>query len=135
MKVENTLSPNPQQIQEFVAADGPVCMVNLLKYREKAVYADGRETDLSGREAYSLYATEMKKLVEKSGGRFIFGATVIGLLSGEVETNWDQVGIVEYASSKDLLTIAQTEEFQAIEVHRHAGLEGQLNITTSEQAF
>ena len=36
--------------------DGPFWMVNLVKYREKAVYPDGRETDLTGLEADALYA-------------------------------------------------------------------------------
>ena len=35
--------------------DGPVWMVNLMKYREVADYADGRESAISGREADDLY--------------------------------------------------------------------------------
>ena len=133
MKVENAVEPRPDQIQEFLATDGPVMMVNLLKFREKAAYADGRDPELSGQEAYGRYATEMKKLVEASGGRFVFGAQVEGLLLGDVESLWDLVGIVEYPSSKALVQIASSPAFQAIEVHRVAGLEGQLNITTREQ--
>ena len=133
MNVENELTPkNPANIQAFLACEGPVCMVNLLKFREKAEYEDGRETELSGQEAYGLYASEMRKLVEASGGRFIFSATVDSLLLGEVEDLWDVVGIVEYSSSKALMEISATPEFQAIEVHRHAGLAGQLNLTTKE---
>jgi uncharacterized protein (DUF1330 family) len=135
MKVENAVEPRPAQIQEFLATDGPVMMVNLLKFREKAAYADGRDPGLSGREAYGRYAAEMKQLVEASGGRFVFSAHVEGLLLGDVESLWDTVGIVEYPSSKALVQIASTPEFQAIEVHRVAGLEGQLNLTTREQAF
>ncbi len=133
MKVENAVEPRPDQVQEFLATDGPVMMVNLLKYRAKAVYADGRDPELSGRAAYGRYAVEMKKLVEAKGGRFVFGASVEGLLLGEVESLWDQVGIVEYPSARALVEIASTPEFQAIEVHRLAGLEGQLNLTTREQ--
>jgi uncharacterized protein (DUF1330 family) len=133
MKVQNELTPqNPANIQAFLACEGPVCMVNLLKFREKAEYEDGRETDLTGQEAYMLYGAEMRKLVEASGGRFIFSATVNSLLLGEVEDLWDVIGIVEYSSSKALMEISSSPEFQAIEVHRHAGLEGQLNITTQE---
>lgn len=135
MNFENAIAPKPAQIHEFLAVEGPVAMVNLLKYRKQAVYEDGRETDLTGRQAYGLYATEMKKLVEASGGRFIFTAEVASLLLGDVEELWDQVGIVEYSSSKALLTIASSPEFQAIEVHRVAGLAGQLNITTREGGF
>jgi uncharacterized protein (DUF1330 family) len=131
MKVENQVQPGPEQIREFLSTEGPVLMVNLLKFREKAEYPDGRDPDVSGEEAYGRYAVEMRKLVEASGGRYVFGAKVEGLLLGEVESLWDTVGIVEYPSAKALLQIASTPEFQAIEVHRVAGLEGQLNLTTS----
>ena len=36
--------------------DGPIWMVNLMSYREKADYADGRESNVTGREADDLYA-------------------------------------------------------------------------------
>ena len=137
MKVENEVNPLPEQIKAFVGAEGggPVCMVNLLKFRDQAVYEDGRETDLSGQQAYQLYAVEMKKLVEASGGRFIFGAEVVGLLLGHVDELWDMVGIVEYPEPAALLSIASSPEFREIEKHREAGLAGQLNITTREAAF
>ncbi len=132
MNVSNQVQPDAEQIRQFLAVDGPVSMVNLLKFREKAVYEDGRDPDLSGAEAFGRYAMEMKKLVEASGGRVIFGADVSGLLLGEVEQLWDQVAIVEYPSTKALITIAASPEYQAIEIHRVAGLAGQLNITTRD---
>ena len=133
MKVENAVHPDPSSIQPFVETEGPVCMVNLLKFREKAAYPDGRDPDISGREAYMRYGVAMKKLVEQSGGRFIFMAEVKGLLLGEVEELWDEVGVVEYPSPKALIEIASSAAFREIEVHRVAGLVGQLNITTSER--
>ena len=63
VKVANRVQPDPEQIKEFLEVDGPVTMVNLLKFREKAVYEDGRDPDISGAEAYGRYAKEMKKLV------------------------------------------------------------------------
>lgn len=129
MNVENRVHPNAENVKGFVAVEGPVAMVNLLKFKDKATYADGRETHLSGQEAYGLYAAEMRKLVEESGGRFIFAAEVKNLLLGEVDELWDSIGIVEYPTSKDLLRISSSPEFREIEVHREAGLAGQLNIT------
>ena len=38
------------------ADDGPVWMLNLMRYRPVAVYADGRETSITGREADDLYS-------------------------------------------------------------------------------
>jgi len=130
MRVENQVHPDPESIQGFLAGDGPVVMVNLLKFRERAAYPDGRDPELSGREAYMRYAREMRKLVEGAGGRFIFGGRVENLLLGRVEELWDEVGLVEYPSPKTMVEIASSPAFQEIEVHRAAGLAGQLNLTT-----
>ena len=135
MKVENEVQPSPDRIEAFLASEGPVVMVNLLKFKEKASYPDGRDAELSGREAYLRYGRETKKLVESAGGRFIFGGSVNGILLGQVEELWDEVGLVEYPSSKALLEIASSPAFQEIEVHRIAGLAGQLNITTTASAL
>lgn len=135
MKVENQVQPSPEQIQTFLAEDGPVCMVNLLKFRRKAAYPDGRDADLSGEEAYMRYGRAMRKLVEQAGGRFIFAADVKSLLLGEVESLWDEVAIVEYPSAKTLVEISSTPEFREIQEHRAAGLEGQLNLTTRERTI
>ncbi|MDJ0869716.1 MAG: DUF1330 domain-containing protein [Myxococcota bacterium] len=133
MKVENQVQPAPENVQAFLAgADRPVVMVNLLKFKERAVYADGRASDLSGEAAYRLYATEMRGLVEAAGGRFLFGGAVESLLLGEVEELWDAVGLVEYPSPKTLVQIATTPKFREIEAHREAGLAGQLNIAVRE---
>jgi uncharacterized protein (DUF1330 family) len=134
MRVENRVQPNREQVMAFLqrAKDGPIVMVNLLKFRERAVYEDGRATELTGQQAYRLYAGAMKKLLEARGGRFVFSGTVRNLLLGEVETLWDVVGLAEYPSPAVMIEIASSPEFHAIEVHRVAGLEGQLNLTTDE---
>lgn len=133
MKVENQVRPSPENLQRFLSGrQEPVVMVNLLKFRERAVYADGRETDLSGMEAYQLYAGEMRKRVEAAGGRFLFGGAVEGLLLGRVEELWDMVGLVEYPSPQTLFAIASSPDFAEIEAHREAGLAGQLNIAVRE---
>jgi uncharacterized protein (DUF1330 family) len=136
MKVENRVRPGAENIQAFLAGkEEPVVMVNLLKFKEKAEYADGRDTNLTGEEAYGRYAAEMRKLVEAAGGRFIFGGSVESLLLGEVEDLWDVVGLVEYPSPKSLLVIASSPEFAEIEKHREAGLAGQLNLAVRAGEF
>jgi hypothetical protein len=49
---------NEELLRSMLSAptDGPFYMFNLIRYREWAVYPDGRETDLTGREANALYA-------------------------------------------------------------------------------
>ena len=48
MEVKNKVMPNDQQIADFNELDEekPIFMVNLLKFKEKAEYADKRETCL-----------------------------------------------------------------------------------------
>ena len=133
MQVENRVYPAPEQIaslQQPAPGGGPIVMVNLLKYRAKAQYADGSDPDLSGRDAYLRYAVEVEKLVEKAGGRVIYVGDVTSLFLGAVESLWDEVALAEYPSRAALLQMAMSPEAQAIAHHREAGLEGQLNIET-----
>ena len=54
MEVKNAVLPNENQIKEFneQIEDKPIYMINLLKFREKAIYPDKRETNLTGEEAW-----------------------------------------------------------------------------------
>ena len=132
MKVENKITPNEEQINGFMQNPdlGPISMVNLLKYKAKAIYEDGRDTNLTGEEAYGLYAVEVVNLVEKYGGEFLFAGKVTRLMLGEVENLWDSIAIAKYPSRKAMLDMTMDPEYQKIHVHRDAGLEGQLNIET-----
>tara|TARA_B100000214_G_scaffold194580_1_gene140816 strand:- start:450 stop:851 length:402 start_codon:yes stop_codon:yes gene_type:complete len=132
MKVENKLVPNEDQINGLLENSeiGPISMVNLLKYKDKAIYEDGRDTNLTGEEAYGLYAMEVINFVEKYGGEFIFAGKVSWLMLGEVEDLWDAVAIAKYPNRKALFEMTMDPGYQKIHVHRDAGLEGQLNIET-----
>ena len=132
MIVKNKVTPNEEQINGFLKNPeiGPISMVNLLKYKEKAVYDDGRDTNLSGEEAYGLYAAKVINLVEKYGGEFLFAGKVNRLMLGEVEEIWDSIAIAKYPNRKAMFEMTMDPEYQKIHVHRDAGLEGQLNIET-----
>ena len=132
MKVENKITPNEEQINGFLEDPeiGPISMVNLLKYKENAIYDDGRDTNLSGEEAYGLYAAEVINLVEKYGGEFLFAGKVNRLMLGEVDEMWDSIAIAKYPNRKAMFEMTMDPEYQKIHVHRDAGLEGQLNIET-----
>ena len=137
MNSTNRLEPVGQQIEDFVgvAEDGPIYMVNLLKFRERAAYADGRNTDLSGQDAYALYDAGVVETLADVGAKLVFFGEVTGLLVGEADELWDQVAIAHYPSRAAMMEMVATEKYQAIHVHREAGLEGQLNITTQGGVF
>ena len=132
MEVTNAVSPSQAQLEGFLDPDakGPIYMLNLLSFKEKAEYADGRETTLSGKEAYQIYAAGVSKVITQVGGHLGFGADIERLMLGEVETLWDQVAIAMYPSRAAMLEMIQMPEYAEISVHRTAGLAGQLNIET-----
>jgi uncharacterized protein (DUF1330 family) len=132
MNVENRIYPDPDQIAalQAPAADGPIVMINLLKYRATARYADGRDAELSGRDAYNRYAIEVVKLIHAIGGHVLFSGDVRSLVIGRAEALWDEVALAQYPSRAAFLQMAMSPECQAIAFHREAGLEGQLNIET-----
>lgn len=133
MQFENALRPDDRQMEAFferagTGRDGPVVMVNLLKFRDRAAYPDGRDAHISGFEAYTRYGIAVKQIIERLGGRMLYVGAVDGLMIGECEELWDQVALVEYPSRASLLEMVNSPEYHAIEVHRDAGLLGQLNI-------
>jgi uncharacterized protein (DUF1330 family) len=133
MEVNNKVTPSEEQIKGFFApgADDPIYMLNLLKFKDKAEYEDGRETELSGAQAYALYGAAVSKILVNLGGGGMFNAKVERLMLGEVEELWDSVAIAMYPSRQAMIEMMQSEEYQAIHHHRNAGLAGQLNIETT----
>ncbi len=133
MKVINEVMPtDPKQIERMMepGPEGPIFMINLLKFKDKADYEDGRPTDLSGRDAYMIYGREVSEILPKYGGRAVFIADVTSLALGQVEELWDEVAIAMYPNRKALFDMSSSDEWRKAAVHRTAGLKGQLNIET-----
>ncbi len=130
MHVQNALTPNAEQMRGFQEGDTdtPIYMLNLLKFREKALYADGRVTDATGAEAYGIYSQETAGHVEKVGGKILFNGSISRLMLGEGEELWDTAALVMYPSRKAMLAMIQDQAYQASAIHRSAGLDGQLNL-------
>jgi uncharacterized protein (DUF1330 family) len=133
MEVTNEVVPSdPERIAEMLqpGPDGPIFMVNLLKFKDRAEYDDGRATDLTGREAYQIYGRGVAELLPRFGGEVVFIGDVTFLALGRVDELWDEVAIVSYPSRSHVVAMSSSEEWQTLSVHRAAGLAGQLNIET-----
>jgi len=130
VEVVNKVMPDEAQMAGFLEPDdgSPVYMVNLLKFKDKAAYADGRETSLSGFEAYQLYSDGVKTCLAKVGGHIEFSGVVRRLTLGVVEDLWDVIAIAMYPNRTAMLQMMQLPEMGEIGQHREAGLAGQLNI-------
>ncbi len=122
-----TVEMDAKTMEEFAASpggDGPIVMVNLLRYREEANYAAGSaEAPCSGREAYhQRYAAGVVPLIHAAGGRPIWsGRASFAPLAPKGE-RWDEVVLVEYPSRRAFLGMVTSPAYQAVARHRSAAL-------------
>ena len=132
MNYVNAVFPPPEQAAAFFGAveDGPFVMINLLKFKDRAEYADGSDGHLTGREAYARYGAAVRACVEAVGGKTLYAGATTDLLVGEIDEPWDMVALAQYPSRAAMMAMVQSPDYQAIEKHRIAGLAGQLNIRT-----
>ncbi len=116
----NAMGGTPEQMEAFMALpSGPVCMVNLLKFKEGAARAN-----------YGQYGVEVQKIFKTIGAEIIFSGECKGTLIGGA--TWDSVAIARYPDKMALINMIQSPEYQAIHHHRESGLAGQINLAVFE---
>lgn len=124
------LQPTGDQVRAFRdrQTGEPIAMLNLLKFKDKAVYEDGRDCELTGAEAYQCYAKAFREIMCPRGARILYSGEVRGALIGEGDDLWDAVVVIEYPSTQVMLDMLRDEEYQKAQQHRAAGLVGQLLV-------
>jgi len=131
-----TIDPDPTRFQEAISAipkGVPVVMLNLLKFRETALYPDGA-SDISGREAYGLYSEQAIKHLKDIGGKPIWMGKAHAAVIGPPEEDWDEVLLIKYPSIEKFLEMVMSPSYQDCVIHRTAALEDSRLIATVEQA-
>ncbi len=127
-----SIDPTQQQLEELAAiagtdADGPLVMLNLNRYRERAGYAaeieDGVEPDVSGREAYARYGVVAMGVIQRVGGSIVWSTGVTLTVVGEAQERFDDVIAVRYPSAQAFLDLVADPAMARAKVHRDAGLE------------
>ena len=122
---------NPVDFAEFAANadEGPVVMINLLKFRDQSLDGDG-----TGAEAYARYGQLAGPFVEQHGGSLLWAGAAKEHLVGDTNYDWDSVLLVNWPKRQNLLDLGQDEGYQAIAHHRKNGLERTMLIALDEQA-
>jgi uncharacterized protein (DUF1330 family) len=127
MTVDCSIDPTADQVRALrdTGRDGPVVMLNLLKFRGSAAYDDGEV--LSGAEAYARYQHAFTVTVGAiSQAEVLYEGPVeqvfIGM-AGTAETDWDKVLIVRYPSRRHFLAMMAAPAYADALRHRYAGLE------------
>jgi hypothetical protein len=116
-------------------ADQPVLMLNLLRYRDQALYLSDTELPAcSGREAYfTRYVPAFRKLAAGQGIAPHWLGSAKAVLVGAEDERWDDVALVRYPDFTTFRRIASSTEYRRdAEPHRLAALTDARLIATTE---
>ena len=100
---------------------GPIDMLNLVRLRERAVYADGREA--SGAEAYAAYGRESGPVFKRVGGRIVWRGSFELMLIGPAAEHWDHCFIARYPSVAAFVEMIRDPVYREAVKHRQAAVE------------
>jgi len=109
--------------------DEPVCMLNLLKYREAAAAGFGVD-GLSGEAAYREYGRRFAELNPRFGGEPIWMGRAHDSVIGDED--WDIVILVRYPTRKQFVDMIEDPDYQAIAPIRAAALADSRLVETSQ---
>ena len=99
--------------------DGPIYMVNLMKYHEVAQYDSDNAPQISGREADDRY--NPASILNKIGASIVFVADVVKNHVGDED--WDRIAIVRYATRKSFIEMQERKDFADKHEHKAAGMQ------------
>jgi uncharacterized protein (DUF1330 family) len=121
--VSGFIEPTPDQAQAFAALpdDGPVVMVNLLRFKARADGIDAAD-GISGVEAYARYGAAVQRFLGRVDGEVVQALGAEAVMIGPSEPEWDMVFTVRYPSKAAFLTMVSDPEYQQIHGHRAAAL-------------
>ncbi|NRB47599.1 MAG: DUF1330 domain-containing protein [Saprospiraceae bacterium] len=105
---------------------GPVVMLNLLRYRETADYTAQEELapsePISGEAAYKAYMDHTLPFLDELGSEVLFFGKGGPWLIGPEAEQWDAVLLVKHPSAAEFLSFAQNEAYLRGAGHRTAAL-------------
>jgi uncharacterized protein (DUF1330 family) len=117
-----------EQALKALADDGPVTMLNLMRFRERSLDGNG-----SGWDAYLRYSALTIKLIKARGGTIIWTGNAEAVALGEADRHrWDYVALVRYPSRAAFLDMMTSPEYAAANVERENGCADHAIIAVNE---
>ena len=116
------VDPEREQFEAFkkLPRDQPVMMLNLLRFRDKAAYKDGRE--MSGAEAYAAYGRESSPVFSRVGGEIRWRGIPELMLIGPPDKHWDLAFVARYPTAAAFLEMVTDPEYKIAVKHRQAAV-------------
>ena len=126
------ITPNREQFIALASApdDGPVVMINLLKFKTGAVGGTGGD----GAASYNQYADKVRPMVEAQGGKLLWMGRVDQVLIGDADVDaWDSAALVQYPSRKAFIEMVTSKDYNEAHQHRESGLERTVLLACTER--
>ncbi|MEP4198619.1 MAG: DUF1330 domain-containing protein [Aliishimia sp.] len=125
--MDDYIDPGRAQFDAFKALDrdAPIEMLNLVRFREKAVYPEGHalaEQDLTGAQAYKNYGAETGAILKQVGGSILWSGAFQTTLIGPSDETWDAVFIGRYPTAHAFLAMISDPDYQKAVIHRQAAV-------------
>lgn len=116
------IDPTKESFAAFRANDrpGPIHMLNLVRFRDRAAYPDGRAA--TGAEAYAAYGRESHPVFSRLGGRIVWRGNFELMLIGPGEERWDECFIAEYPSVAAFVEMIRDPLYREAVKHRQAAV-------------
>lgn len=116
------VDPTRDTFAQFRANDrpGPIHMLNLVRFRETAVYPDGRTA--TGAVAYAAYGRDSFPVFSRLGGRIVWRGRFELMLIGPGEERWDECFIAEYPSVSAFVEMIRDPVYREAVKHRQAAV-------------
>jgi len=100
-----------------LADDGPVTMLNLMRFRERSLDGNG-----SGWEAYLRYSALAIKLIKARGGTIVWTGEAQAVALGRPDAHrWDYIALVRYPSRAAFLDMMTSADYARANVERENG--------------
>jgi len=126
------IKPKREQITRLAESrkDGPVVMLNLLRFAERSAGKEGK----SGADSYETYGGQMREIMAKRGIKLLWRGHGDSVVIGDDEADaWDMVLLVEYPSRKVFLEMASSKDYGKVGEHRTSALVDSRLIACTEQ--
>jgi uncharacterized protein (DUF1330 family) len=122
------IQPTEAQRSELLdsTANGPVVMVNLLKFNR-----DDDGTTTKSRDSYNRYMAASAPFVEAVGGHLLFMGEHNQVLIGDTTDEWDLYLLVKYPSLKALIEMITNPEYMKNHVLRENALANSALLVTT----
>ncbi len=116
------VDPERDQFEAFkkLPRDKPIMMLNLLRFRDRAVYDDDRKA--TGAEAYAAYGSESGPVFQRVGGRIVWRGTPETVLIGPKDERWDLAFVARYPTAGAFLEMVTDPDYQNAVKHRQAAV-------------